>query len=61
VTFGDHDVQAVHHTRASHSNEKGGLPLIALLDVEIYLDNLDRVSVIEGDSRNARELRACDI
>ena len=40
---------------------KRGVPLIALLDVEIYLDNLDRVSVIEGDSRNARELRACDI
>jgi hypothetical protein len=34
----------------------GYLPLIFILDVEIYLDNLDRVLVIEGDSRNAREL-----
>ena len=56
MTFGDHDVQAVHHARASHSNEKGYLPLIFLLDVEIYLDNLDRALVIEGDSSNAREL-----
>ncbi len=56
MTFGDHDVQTVHHARASHSNEKGYLPLIFLLDVAIYLDNLARALVIEGDSRNAREL-----
>ena len=34
----------------------GVFTLNFILDVEIYLDNLDRVLVIEGDSRNAREL-----
>ena len=35
---------------------EGILPLNFFLDVEICLDNLDRALVIEGDSRNAREL-----
>ena len=55
MTVGDHDVQAVHHARASHSNGKD-LHLNFFLDVEICLDNVDRFLVIKGDFCKLREL-----